>query len=102
MSAFDARIRVAEAHIQVVRENDEAPAYEAELVLGVLTILPVEGGVLPVPIGAFRVGLNKETVVALRDKLTDAAEEMSDKPDITIAKDLSGVDRVQEFQQGLR
>lgn len=103
MSAFEAKIRVGEAGIQLNRENDDELALEAELVLGIVTFAPVgPNQVIPVPFGALRVPLDKAAVEALAKQLNEAAEQMKDRPNIEVANSLAGVEQAAQFQQGLR
>lgn len=103
MSAFDATLRVGEASVQLQKENDDAPAYEAQLVLGLLALAPVAPDqALPIPLGTLRCPLNLDAIESLIDSLSRARDQMSRKPNIAIASSLEGVDRAAEFQQGLR
>ncbi len=103
MTAFDAKVRIGEAAIQLNRENEDELATEAELVLGVLTVAQVgPNQVLPIPFGTIRIPLDKSSVVTLSEQFAKAAEQMKDRPNIEIASSLAGVDQAVAAQQDLR
>lgn len=103
MSAFEARIRVGEAGVQLVRDNDDEKALEAELVLGIITLAPVgPGQVMPIPFGAIRVPFDKAAVDGLAKQFTEASAEMKEKSNIEVAQSLEGVERAAAFSENLK
>lgn len=103
MSAFDMKVRVAEMAIQLNRQSDEELATEAELVLGIMAVTVVgPGQALPIPLGTVRVPLDKSSIEGLASQLTQAAEQMKDRPNIEIATDMGAVERTAEFTEKLR
>lgn len=103
MSAFDATLRIGEASVQLNKQDDDSPAYEAQLVLGLMALAPIgPEQALPIPLGTLRCPLGYEAVESLIDNLTKALEQMSRRPNIVTATSLEGADRAAEFQQGLR
>jgi hypothetical protein len=103
MSAFDARIRVGQAGVQVLKESEDGPAYEAELHLGIMTLAPVgPNQVLPIPVGGLRVPFDIDAVDNLIQELIGAKEQMSRRPNIEVASSLEGVDRAAQFHETLK
>jgi hypothetical protein len=77
MSAFDATIRVGEASVESIPSPD-GKTYEGQLVLGMMTIVPVgPQQLLPVPVGVLRVPLNKQSASALIESPQDATRAFS-------------------------
>jgi hypothetical protein len=102
MSAFDATIRVGEVAVQPI-EDESGNTYEAHLILGMISLIPIGPGQLaPLPLGALRVPLAKDSLKGLRDEIDRVLETVKDRPNITIAGSLDGVDKAAEFQAGLR
>src|SRR3954468_15029785 len=102
MSAFDATIRVGEVAIQPI-EDESGHTYEAHMILGMITLIPVgPGQMAPLPLGAIRVPLAKESLKGLRDEIDKVLEVVAERPNIQIAGNLDAVEKAAEFQQGLR
>lgn len=103
MSAFDARVRVGSAGVGVIKENDDTPAYEAELALNLMGIAPVgPGQAIPIPFGTIRVPLDTGSVDALIQQLQEAREQMAERPpQVETATNLSEADRLAKITQGL-
>lgn len=103
MSAFDAKIRVAEVGIQLNRESEDELALEAEMILGVMAVAPVgPGQAIPVPLGTLRVPLDKNSVVSLGEQFTKAAEQMKEPSKLEVASSLEGVEQAAKITEGLR
>jgi hypothetical protein len=102
MSAFDATIRVGEVALQPI-EDDKGNTYEAHMILGMISLIPIgPGQMAPLPLGALRVPLAKDSLKGLRDEIDKVLEVVKDRPNIQIAGNLSDVEKAAEFQQGLR
>lgn len=102
MSAFDATIRVGEVALQPI-EDEKGDVHEAHLILGMISLIPVgPGQMAPLPLGALRVPLAKDSLKGLRDEIDKVLEVVKDRPNIQIAGSLDGIDKAAEFQQGLR
>lgn len=102
MSSFDTTLRVGEASVQVV-ENEDGRAYEAQLVLGTITVLPVsKDQVIPVPIGIYRISFDKKTIGGLIEQLQKAKDVLVERIHIETASSLAGVDQAANFQSNLR
>jgi hypothetical protein len=102
MTAFDTTLRVGEASLQPI-EDENGNVYEAQLVLGTITLLPVgPGQAVPMPIGAYRVPLNRDAIKALYEQFGQALEVIKERPNIAIAGSMDGVEQAAQAQQGLR
>ena len=103
MSAFDARVRIAEASVNVIKEEGQEFATEAELVLGIATVVQVgPNQILPIPFGAIRVPLDKSSLDSLRDRLDAASKELKERVDIAIAPNLNGVENLANMGKEFR
>lgn len=101
MSAFDGRVRIGEAGIQV-NEDEHGNKYELELVLGVMALIPVgPGQAAPLPIATLRVPLDKDSALSVFTQGLEAAKQLSKRPDIAVASDLSAVNKAAEQQSRL-
>jgi hypothetical protein len=103
MSAFDTKVRVGHAGIQLSQTEESELAQEAELVLGVVTFIQTgPDQMLPIPIGTLRIPMDKHFVDGLIDQLQQAAEQMKEPSKIEIASDLSRAEQVADIQSKLR
>lgn len=103
MSFFDARIRVGQVTVAPVQEREDGPIYEAEIMYGLLSTVPVGPGQhLPIPIGGLRAPFDKESIGAIIKELQDVHERMSTRPNIEVANSLEGVERATQIQDRLR
>jgi hypothetical protein len=103
MSAFDATIRVGEAGTEAIPSED-GKLYEGQLVLGLLTVVPVgPQQLLPVPFGTVRVPLNKKSCGSLIESLQELYDSLEERSNIEVATNLSAVEaaaqRAQEATQ---
>lgn len=84
MSAFDATIRVGEASVQVL-EDEQGRSFEAHLILGVLAVAPVgPGQAIPIPLGILRIPLDKNSTHQLSKSLQEAEEKLQERPNIVL------------------
>ena len=104
MSAFDMTVRVGNASVVPVEPDDGGDkAVEAQMILGVLALAPIQPGqALPIPLGQLRVPLDKASIDALISELQQVSGQMRERSNVTVAHDLSEVERAAKFQQGLR
>lgn len=101
MSAFDATIRVGQAYVQEI-PDENGKTYEAQIVLGVITIAPIGNGqVLPVPVGTMRVPINKDSIKDLIGSLQEAYDKMDQRSNIAVASDISQADKIAASQKML-
>lgn len=103
MSAFDATIRVGEAGVESV-EGPDGKAYEGQLVLGLMTVVPVgPQQLLPVPFGTIRVPLNKQSCQNLIESLQALEESLEERSNIEVATNLGAVEKAaQQAQEATR
>jgi hypothetical protein len=93
MTAFDSTIRIGEIGVQPV-EDENGSSYEAHLILGVISLLNVgPGQVVPLPLGVLRAPLGRDALKGLHKEIGDVLEIVKDRPDITIANSLAGVEQ---------
>lgn len=91
MSAFEATIRVGEVQVEVA-EDERGKKYQANLVLGVLALAPAgPQQVIPIPLGALKVPLDKDSIGSVIQSLQSAYDAMEKRPDLQIASNLDGL-----------
>ena len=103
MSAFEAKIRTAPPVFQIPEVPEGEKIYETDLVLHVLAAIPAGNGqAMPLHLGTLLAPMNKEGVTALRKQCEEVEALLSSESQIAVATSMSDVDRVAEFQNGLR
>lgn len=90
MSAFDTTVTVGQAGLQAI-EEENGKAYEAHLILQIVTLVPTPQGMAPLPLGVIRVPLQKGVLAGLCKQGAEIAEHLDERPNLVTA---SNVDEV--------
>lgn len=89
-----------------VAAPEEEGSQELQVVITLGMALPFEqapgAGPVMVPFTQVILPLDKTNALQLAKTLTDAAEKLQKKSDLTIANSLGGVDKMAQFQSGLK
>lgn len=105
MSAFEARVNIGSLGVRPIQDpnNPTAPAVQAELSLGIVSLIPAgDGQLMPIPFGMIHAGLDKRTIENLITELQKISTEMAEPSKIVTASDLSGVDQMAKVADDLR
>jgi hypothetical protein len=104
MSAFDATLNVSAIQAIPAGPQDENGKYvEAQLLLGVMTTVPVgPKQLMPIPVGGFRVPLDKGSVDDLIVELQKVSELLKERVHIDVASNLAGVEQAAAQEAKLR
>jgi hypothetical protein len=102
LSAFDATVRVASVFFQPI-ENEDGDIYDAHMILGVATLLPVgPDQVVPLPFGTLRVPLNHEALSDIEKQIAEVKELLKRRPQVETASSVAEAERLAEFQNSLK
>lgn len=102
---FDANVQALDIRV-IAPEEDDTESDTLQLAIMVGSVLPIATGPgappIPLPLGMQRFPLDRDSAIALGRELIERGEALPKPSNLVTAQSLAGIDRVADFQKGLR